>query len=541
TDNALTAGAVTLTGTANEVSAFGLVVSGLDSVTSANVTGSTGADVFVVDGTNSLDVFAMQFTGVQQVTAGGADNSATGAASQNWTLAGNNTATNSGITFNAFELVTANNASLVGSAAGSDIFTIIQGSGGVEVSVDGYDATFTGLTSVVTTGNTNALTADAVTLTGNANEVSAFGLVVDGLNGVTSANVTGSTGADAFVVDGTNSLDVLAMQFSGVQQVTAGGADNSAVGAANQDWALAGNNAASTSGITFSDFESLAANNAGLMGSAGGSDTFAVTQGGTDVEVIADGYDATFTGLTSVTGTGTDNALTADEVTLTGNANEVSAFGLVVSGLDSVTSASISGAADSNESFVITGDQTLQETLSDITFGGVSTVAAGENTQNTDSDSVRILEEQQFELPDSDSVSFSNITFTEIETIDTNGADLTTASAGNTFTVSGGGELSVNDSAFTYTNLSSISGSGTDTLNADTVTLTGNANEVSAFGLVVDGLSSVTSANVTGSAGADAFVVDGTNSLDVLAMQFSGVQQVTAGGSSNAATGAASQ
>ncbi|WP_460806098.1 hypothetical protein, partial [Microbulbifer agarilyticus] len=177
---------------------------------------------------------------------------------------------------------------LVGSAAGSDIFTIIQGSGGVEVTVDGYDATFTGLTSVVTTGNTNALTANAVTLTGNANEVSAFGLVVDGLNSVTSANVTGSTGADTFVVDGSNSLDVLAMQFSGVQQVTAGGADNSATGAANQDWTLAGNNAASTSGITFSDFESLAANNAGLMGSVGGSDTFTVIQGGTDVEVTAD-------------------------------------------------------------------------------------------------------------------------------------------------------------------------------------------------------------------------------------------------------------
>ncbi|WP_226643337.1 filamentous hemagglutinin N-terminal domain-containing protein, partial [Microbulbifer variabilis] len=357
-----------------QVSNSGTVIGGSGTDT---FTLSDNTDLVTVTGINAFSVDTISFTGVEGVNLGDGLDSVIGADGADWTLTGtNNEAINSGITFSEVESLTAVNANLLGTS-GTDAF-VLQSDGDVEV----YNLSISGMSAVDGNGGDDSLDAsaysDGLALTGTNNQVSAGSLTFDGIVSAITAALTGTSGDDAFVITGSNALDVADISFSGLSSVDAGTGTDSVTGADGADWTLTGNSKeASNSGITFYEVESLTAVNANLLGTSG-TDAFVLQSGG---EVEA--YDLSISGMSAVDGNGGDDSLDAsaysDGLALTGTNNQVSAGSLTFDGIVSAITAALTGTSG-DEAFVITGSNALD--VADISFSGLSSVDAGTGTDS---------------------------------------------------------------------------------------------------------------------------------------------------------------
>ncbi|SFC36185.1 filamentous hemagglutinin family N-terminal domain-containing protein [Microbulbifer thermotolerans] len=514
---------VTLTNNDNELSAGGTTFSNISSAVATKLSGTSNADHFDITGANSLDVAGISFSGLTEVDSGSGEDSVTGADGADWVLTGtNNQAESSGITFSNIESISTLNVELTGTTA-DEIFTLNS-----DGSVDSYGITFSGLTAVNGVDGTDALDASAyaagVVLTDTDNELDAGSITFSNIHSAEASSLTATSGADHFDITGANSLDVAGISFSGLAEVDSGLGEDSVTGADGADWVLTGtDNKAESSGITFSNIESVSAVNAELTGTIE-NETFVL-----NADSSIDIYGMIFSGLTAVNGAGGSNVLDASVIAaggeLTGTDNQLIAAGITFSNIHSAEITALTGSSGSDH-FEVTGVNALK--ANGIAVNGISTLDAMGGT-----DSVIGADGIDWLLTGiNNRAENSGITFSNVESITALNAGLTGTTADETFTLNSDG--TVDSYGMTFTGLTAVDGvGGSDTLDAsayeDGVALTGEKKELVANGTTFSNIHSAVTAALGGSSGDDFFDITGDNSLEAAEISFSGVTKVAAG------------
>ncbi|WHI50965.1 filamentous hemagglutinin N-terminal domain-containing protein [Microbulbifer sp. MLAF003] len=517
---------LTLTGTNNQVAAGSLTFDGIVSAVTAALTGTDNADSFVVDGSNAASSYGIAFSGLSTINALDGSDSVIGADGANWILTGTSKqASNSSITFSNVESLTAVNANLLGTS-GTDAF-VLQSGGDVAV----YDLTVSGMSAVDGQGGDDSLNAsaysDGLTLTGTNNQVAAGSLTFDGIVSAVTAALTGTDNADSFVVDGSNAASSYGIAFSGLSTINALDGSDSVIGADGANWTLTGTSKqASNSSITFSNVESLTAVNANLLGTAS-VDAFTLQSNG-DVAV----YDLTVSGMSAVDGQGGDDSLNAsaysDGLALTGAVNQVTAESgtLTFDGIVSAVTATLTGSSGI-DAFEITGNSALD--VADISFSGLSTVNAGSGT-----DSVVALGVVTLTGVDNEA-STSLIDFSGIDSI--SGGSLEGSGNSDTFVVTGLNALTANKIAFSSISSVDAKGGSDSVTGADGANwiLTGTSKQASNSSITFSNVESLTAvnANLLGTSGTDAFVLQSGGDVAVYDLTVSGMSAVNGNGDSD--------
>ncbi|BBM00984.1 filamentous hemagglutinin N-terminal domain-containing protein [Microbulbifer sp. GL-2] len=520
-----------LTGTDNQVSAESgnLTFNAIASAVTAVLTGTSGADSFTVSGDNAASAYGVAFTGLNTIDAAGGTDSVTGASGADWALTGTNKeATSSNITFSAIETITVVNGDLVGTA-GEDDF-VLQADADVAV----YEMTVSGMSAVDGNGGTDSLDASAysagLALTGTDNQVTAESgtLTFDGIVSAVTSALTGTSGADSFVVNGDNAVTSYDIAFTNVSTVDGDGDTDSVTGANGEDWTLTGTNYQATgSDMTFSNVEALTATNADLIGTTG-NDAF-VLQSDADVAI----YNMTISGMSSVEGNGGTDSLDAsaysDGLALTGTDNQVSAESgnLTFNAIASAITATLTGTS-SADSFTVDGDNAV--TSYEIAFTGVNTVDAENST-----DSVTGADGANWTLTGTGNEAISSgITFSNIDIIAATNADLLGSTGADAFVLQSDADIEVY--GLTISGISEVDGNGgTDSLDAsaysDGLALTGTDNQITAESgsLIFNDIASAVTSTLTGTSGADSFTVNGDNQVTSYEIAFTGVNTVDAG------------
>ncbi|WP_226647147.1 beta strand repeat-containing protein, partial [Microbulbifer variabilis] len=425
----------------------------------AALTGTNNADSFTVDGSNAASSYGIAFTGVSSINALNGSDSVIGADGADWTLTGTSKeAINSGISFSEVESLTAVNANLLGSGS-TDAF-ILQSDGDVEA----YGLVVSGMSAVDGQGGNNSLDAasysDGLVLTGVDNQVSAGSLVFDGIFTALTNALLGTSNADSFVVDGSNAVTTYGISFSGVSEIDTGKGNDSVAGANGSDWTLIGNDyEAINSSITFTNVETLTANNANLLGT-GNADVFTLQSDG-DVKV----YGMTVSGISAVDGNGGEDSLNAstysDGLALTENENQLVAGSLIFSGIYRANTPVLINTNDF-ALFELQGAQSLK--TAGINFSGLETV----NTSGEGSSLLGTEKNDDFVLDSAGDISVAGIHFTGLETIDGAGGNDSVSSEGAVWTstssnnslVNGGAQALVNNLTVVFENLELVQSTG---------------------------------------------------------------------------------
>ncbi|MCX2832870.1 filamentous hemagglutinin N-terminal domain-containing protein [Microbulbifer thermotolerans] len=512
-----------LTGTDNQLIAAGITFSNIHSAEITALTGSSGSDHFEVTGVNALKANGIAVNGISTLDAMGGEDSVIGADGIDWILTGtNNQAENNGFTFTNVEQITAVNAGLA-ATSGDETFVL-----NADTSVGSYGMTFTGLTAVYGNGGTDALDASGyaadVALTDTDNELNAGSITFSNIHSAEASALTATGGADHFDITGANSLDVAGISFSGLTEVDSGSGEDSVIGDDGADWTLTQtNNKAESSGITFSNIESVSTLNAELIGTT--ADEIFVLNADSSI----DSYGITFSGLTAVNGAGGSNVLDASAIAaggeLTGSDNELIASGITFSNIHSAEITALTGSSGSDH-FEVTGVNALK--ANGIAVNGISTLDAMGGT-----DSVIGADGIDWLLTGiNNRAENSGITFSNVESITALSAGLTGTTADETFTLNSDG--TVDSYGMTFTGLTAVYGNGgTDALDAsayeDGVALTGEKKELVANGTTFSNIHSAVTTALGGSSGDDFFDITGDNSLEAAEISFSGVTKVAAG------------
>ncbi|WP_445360670.1 filamentous hemagglutinin N-terminal domain-containing protein [Microbulbifer sp. EKSA005] len=529
---------LSLTGTDNQVTAESgsLTFNDITSAITSVLTGTSNADSFTVNGDNEVTSYEIAFTGVSTVDAGSGADSVTGASGADWTLTGTSEeATSSSITFSEIEAITVVSGDLVGTTGDDDF--VLQADAGVEV----YDMTISGMSAVDGNGGDDSLDAsaygDGLALTGTDNQVTAESgtLTFDGIVSAVTSTLTGSSGADSFVVNGDNAVTSYDIAFTSVSTVDGDGDSDSVTGANGEDWTLTGTDYQATAGgMTFSRVETLTATNADLIGTTG-NDAF-VLQSDADVAI----YNMTVSGMSAVEGNGGTDSLDAsaysDGLALTGTDNQVTAESgnLTFNDITSAITSVLTGTS-SADSFTVNGDNAV--TSYEIAFTGVSTVDAGNST-----DSVTGADSASWTLTGTDNeATNSSITFNNVDVIAATNADLLGSTGADEFVLQSDADIEVY--SMTISGMSSVHGNGgTDSLDAsaysDGLALTGTDNQVTAESgsLTFNDIASAITSTLTGTSGADSFTVDGDNEVTSYDIAFTGVTTVDAGNGTDSVT-----
>ncbi|WP_444940193.1 filamentous hemagglutinin N-terminal domain-containing protein [Microbulbifer sp. ZKSA004] len=529
-----------LTGNNNQVTAESgaLTFNGIFSAVTAALVGSSDADSFTVDGTNAATSYDIAFTGLSTVNAADGSDSVIGADGADWTLTGtDNEAINSSITFSDVSTLTTVNANLVGTT-NADAY-VLQSDGDVEA----YSMTVSGMTAVNGNGGSDSLDASGysagLALTGSNNQVTAESgaLTFNGITSAITAALTGTSGADSFIVDGTNAATSYDIAFTGLSTVDAADGSDSVIGADGADWTLTGtDNEAINSSITFSDVSTLTTVNANLVGTTN-ADAYVLQSDG-DVEVDF----MTVSGMTAVNGNGGSDSLDASGysagLALTGNNNQVTAESgaLTFNGIFSAVTAALVGSSDA-DSFTVDG--TNAATSYDIAFTGLSTVDAADG-----SDSVIGADGADWTLTGTDNEAInSSITFSDVSTLTTVNANLVGTTNADAYVLQSDGDVEVD--FMTVSGMTAVNGNGgSDSLDASGysagLALTGSNNQVTAESgvLTFNGIFSAVTAALVGSSDADSFTVDGTNAATSYDIAFTGLSTVDAADGSDSVIGA---
>ncbi|WP_444911965.1 filamentous hemagglutinin N-terminal domain-containing protein [Microbulbifer sp. PAAF003] len=525
--SAYTAG-LTLTDTANKVTAGSLNFSGIVSAVTSLLTGTSDDESFTVNGDNAVTANGIAFTDVSTVDTGNGTDSVTGATGVDWTLTSNdNEAESSEITFSGVETLVASSANLQGTANVEDF--VLTSAGDVEVN----GMTVSGMSEVAGNSGDDTLDASAysagLALTGTNNQVTAESgsLTFDGIVSAVTSALTGSSGADSFTVDGDNEVTSYNIAFTNVSTIDGSGDVDSVTGANGENWTLTGtDNQATGSGITFNSVEALTATNASLVGTAG-ADSF-ILQSDADVEV----YGMTVSGMSAVEGNGGSDSLNAsaysDGLALTGTDYQVTAESgnLVFNDIASAVTSALTGTSGA-DSFTVDGDNEV--TSYEIAFTGVSTVDAGNGT-----DSVTALSVVTLTGTDNQATT-NSILFSNIDSV--SGGSLQASSSDDSFEVTGTNALTANEIAFS--SISSVDALGGDdsVIGADGKdwTLTGTNYEAINNGITFSNVEILTAvnANLVGTASADAFVLQSDADVAIYNMTISGMSSVEGNGGSD--------
>ncbi|WP_444929376.1 filamentous hemagglutinin N-terminal domain-containing protein [Microbulbifer sp. SSSA002] len=550
---------VTLTGVSKEAISNSITFSSIEAASGGNLEASSGNDVFEVMGFEELNANLISFSGINSVDAKGGTDTVTGANEEDWTLGSDaKVATNSGITFSNVEALVVDEANLQGSSADAETF-VVSNEGAVSVNEMSVSGT---LLAVFGNGNSSSSEGDSLdasvygeglTLTGTAEQVKltpepdadADTLTFSDITTAITEKLTGTDLDEEFTVAGNNTVAVNEIDFTGVEEVDAGAGSNKVIGANGADWILSSDtdvdNKAENSDITFSNVESLVADNANLQGSSANAETFVVTEEGAvsvnDMTISGTLLAVMGNGSSSSEGDSLDASAYGEGLTLTNTTKQVK----LTSDTDTLTFSDITTAitekltgTDLDEEFTVAGANAVA--VNEINFTEVEEVNAGEG-----SDRVTGAENADWILSDDTDVNNkaenSDIAFSGVDFLVADQASLQGSSTkAEAFALTVEDAVTVN--GMTVSDMLGVAGNGGgDSLDATAysggLTLTGEANEVkvsaNADALTFSDIDSAETLNLTGTDDSDEFEITGNNALKVEGISFSKVTSVDGG------------
>ncbi|MGL6162157.1 beta strand repeat-containing protein [Microbulbifer sp.] len=516
--SALYSGSLSLTGIAKQLDTGSLLLSNIDTVQVATLTGSAGIDTFTVTGSKSLDASGISFSSVNEVAGAGSDDIVEALAVDVVLTGVSKEIITSDILFTDIESVTG------GSLVASDLADTFVITGSDSITANGI--AFSGITGTIDArlGNDSVTGFDGADwiLTGTDYEAANNGITFSNVELLTAVNggLVGTAGDDSFVLKADGGVDSYSMSFSGLDSVD-GLAGINALDASAYAAGLAltgSDNQLRTGSIIFSNIQSAITSS--LAGSTG-ADLFTIIGANS-----LDAADITFTGLGSVNaGTGSDTVAAAGVVTLTGGAKEAQTSGIDFAGIDIVTGGSLE-ASDSADTFVITGANAV--TANEIAFSGISSVDA-----KLGDDSVTGADGADWTLTGVDYEAVNNgIKFSNIEVLAAVNGGLIGTDSDDSFVLQASGDVGIY--GMTFSGLDTVDGlAGTNALDASAyaagVALTGNDNQLSANSIIFSNIQDAVASALAGSTGADLFTIIGANSLDAADITFTGLGSVNAG------------
>ncbi|MBQ0794315.1 MAG: hypothetical protein KBT81_17335, partial [Oleispira antarctica] len=232
-----------------------------DSGAAGTLNGTTDADKFVVAGTQSVTANGTTFNQVTSVTAGDGDDDVQ-YDSADWTIQGTEASSIEGIAFTDVESINQFNSTGIttrnlNGTAGQDLLNI---EGTNAISANGI--TYYGIGSVDALGNSEV---DLDTVSGSttwnllASGFEAFDISFTGVeiaNSGAAGTLNGTNAADKFVVTGTQSVAANGTTFNQVTAVTAGDGDDD-VQNDSANWTMAGAKATRLDDISFTNIETI--------------------------------------------------------------------------------------------------------------------------------------------------------------------------------------------------------------------------------------------------------------------------------------------
>ncbi|WP_300432089.1 filamentous hemagglutinin N-terminal domain-containing protein [uncultured Thalassolituus sp.] len=522
------------TGKANALSTQGISVTGIEvaDLQGGVLSGSDQADTFALE-SGELSANGITFSNAASTIDMGSGSDSLSSDETQVTLSSGLKELNAGgYTFQDLDSANLNSNELVGTA-GDDEFTLGNSNGlltsnGISFSgVAGVDAG-EGTNDQVTTNNGDAsLVASGGTATDNS--LLSRGITFSGIDtaNLGSGTLSGSSEADAFVVNGTtltaNQIQVTSSSTSVIDG--AGGDDTLSVDGGNAT--LTGTSQQIIAGgKTFGSVASASLNSNILSGSSAADnfDLTGTTLTANDIEIS--GADSSID-----MGDGQDT-LTTDvaNVDLTGADKELSAGGYIFESIEAAELASANITAnDSDDTFDVTGANSLS--TAGMNFSGVATVAAGSGSE-VNGDTVETTDGVSLIDSLANALSTFGITFSGIENADLNGNALSGSTGADSFTLTGAA-LSANGISISDAALTIDASGGQDILTTDSssVSLTGTDGELAAGTYTFADIESagLSSAAVNGSAADDTFTVTGTNTMTASGIDFTGVASVDAG------------
>ncbi|WP_143186993.1 beta strand repeat-containing protein [Microbulbifer donghaiensis] len=470
------------------------------------------------------------------VNALGGDDTVIGYDSEDWTITASGDAQCIGITFTNVEMLVAVNAGLIAPENYDNFSLVASDVNPFAINIATANLTIEGANFVESSAGTGLLNANilgdtGVSLTANANEIDAGGLLFSGIDKVHAQSLTATDTATSFTAGGAaGSLTVSVpagsdIDFFDLTRVTAGtGTDSLAAGAEVDLLSDAGE--FFSNGINYFGIDSVDVASTHAVNGSGAAETFTLTANNAFDITLAGGREISFSNVSNVhAGGGYDTLDTSGNVILNGNTREARSAEIDFTGIDGTTNG-VMVVSNNGDDFEVTGADTIN--ANGIDFSGITSVTAG-----TGSDKATGLSGENWSLDALGNPQNNGIVFTNVEEFHAQNAGLDGSANADTFVLQGTGAVSYGGHSFK--NLASVDGGGgDDTLDTSGsglgVTLSGSDYQLSAGDIDFFNIEYAITAALTGSAGADTFTVTGAKTLDAWLIHFSGVDTVTAAG-----------
>jgi len=264
--------------------------------------------------------------------------------------------------------------------------------------------------------------------------------------------------------------------------------------------------------------------NTELVGT-GGDDTFNLFGGGSGS--VSGGI--SFNGITSIDASaGMDSVSTNADTALTGTSSEATTHSVTVSNFENLTSTNgnLVGTNGADENFNLTGANSGD--VNGIDFGGITAINAGTSTGDSlRTNAITTLTGTAYEA------TTHSVTVSNLETLSATNGALNGSANTDSFTLTSSNAGTANSIAFSDVTIIDAAG-GSDSLSTNAGTSINGVNAVTTNSVFVSNFESLdaNSNTLTGTAGAEAFILTGANagSETSSGISFTEVASINAGG-----------
>ncbi|WP_284285492.1 hypothetical protein [Marinibactrum halimedae] len=478
---------------------------------------ATTASDYALTGASAVSVNGIGFTGTTSIAAGSNVNDSLSAFD-------GVTLTASGFTASSIDVTgveTVTNTGLFTGSSAADTMVL----SGTSLAVSGID--FQGVSQIDGAGGSDSIGINSAGLslavTDASFDVNAGGVVdimqVESVSDI--GTLSGSAGNDAFVLNGSAvSVTGLSINLSDVTAIDGNGGASDTVDINNQDVTLATDGSATSTSINLSDLDFYT--NVGQLSGSTAAEVFSVT-GANEVAVssiVFQGVNTVDAGAGSVTDT-VDNDF-GGSVDLIAS-ESASVGGITFTEVEAFSQTGTLVGTDGDDSFVEDGGTGNAISVFDISFNGVTQIDGGGHV-NGDS---LANGDYGVNLTDSGFTSNSGIEYVGIESVTRTGAIVGTAN-GETYSVTG--DNSVNVGSFGFEDVTSVDGgAGSDTFVSLSGAVLSSAADIDFVSSNMDiaNIETVTAVgDLTGTAGADEFTLDGNGVVTANTVRFENVTSV---------------
>ncbi|WP_226665376.1 filamentous hemagglutinin N-terminal domain-containing protein [Microbulbifer aggregans] len=408
---------------------------------------------------------------------------------------------------------------LVGSS-GSDAFTVIDEN---LISVAGME--IGSLLSVNGGDGEDAIFASGFTASDlNGGNAEVAGIRFSGIDRFSGGMVSGrDKDNDIVVVNDDGTLTYGSTTLVDILGFDGKSGDDTVVGADGQSWTIIDGLTATSSGLTFLNFEYILVSNAGVYGTAS-ADNFVL---GADSSVKLG--DMSFSGMSFVDGLEGENTLDASAfsggLALSDISGELFAGDLKILGIKRAIAGLVIGTANDDE-FNLSENRVLS--VGDFDFSGVNEVQGGGGSDRL----VSQFDDSWTLSGSSGDFEHADVDFSEIATVSGENGQIIGDTSGHQFSVAGDNSVRVGTTLFS--GITAVDANGQDdgvTATAE-VALSGTGGAFNTGGIDFTGIDRATAESVVGSDSAETFSMSGSGAFSVLGIEFSGVSKVFGGAGS---------